>query len=74
MQGCTTAQHNNVKPLEPERPAIDKSKAAEVIEYKAPKPLTETAVTRLPFDSPLVSYISDSYFKFITAVGNGYTV
>ncbi len=43
-----------MKPEEPENPEVDKSKASEVIEYKAPEPLKPSSLLRPPFDSPLI--------------------
>lgn len=42
-----------MKPPEPEKPVVDKSKADEVIEYKAPVPVVASTLERPPFDSPL---------------------
>lgn len=53
-QGCTRSVHNGEKPIEPEKPEIDKSKANEVIEYKTPEPLKPSTLERPPFDSPLI--------------------
>ncbi|XP_012263523.2 cysteine and histidine-rich domain-containing protein morgana [Athalia rosae] len=36
IKGCTKSSHTNVKPVEPEKPVIDKSKASEVIEVRPP--------------------------------------
>lgn len=55
FQGCTKSFHSNVAPKQPEKPVVDKSKVDEVIEYRAPKPITESTGTRPPLDSPLVS-------------------
>ncbi|XP_067011194.1 cysteine and histidine-rich domain-containing protein morgana [Anabrus simplex] len=52
IKGCTKSFHSNEKPPEPEKPVVDKSKADEVIEYKAPEP-TPKALTRPSFDTPL---------------------
>ncbi|XP_054258498.1 cysteine and histidine-rich domain-containing protein morgana-like [Macrosteles quadrilineatus] len=57
IKGCTTSCHNNVKPEEPQKPVVDKSKAAEVIEYRAPKPFTEPTVERPSFDSPMTTMV-----------------
>lgn len=54
LQGCTRSVHNSEKPIEPEKPEVDKSKANEIIEYKAPEPLKPSSLERPPFDSPLV--------------------
>ncbi|CAG5073332.1 Similar to CHORD: Cysteine and histidine-rich domain-containing protein (Drosophila melanogaster) [Cotesia congregata] len=51
IKGCTKSEHSNEKPPEPEKPAVDKSKAAEVIEYRAPVN-TEPTIERPPFDTP----------------------
>lgn len=53
-QGCARAAHNDVKPPEPEKIKIDKSKADEIIEYKAPEPIKPSTLERPPYDSPLV--------------------
>ncbi|GLH11776.1 Cysteine and histidine-rich domain-containing protein [Gryllus bimaculatus] len=55
IKGCTKSYHSNVKPPEPEKPVVDKSKADEVIEYKAPEPLVREALERPSFDSPLMT-------------------
>uniref|UniRef100_A0A1B6GUF1 CHORD domain-containing protein n=1 Tax=Cuerna arida TaxID=1464854 RepID=A0A1B6GUF1_9HEMI len=55
IKGCTTSFHSNEKPEEPQKPVVDKSKADEVIEYRAPKPITEVADIRPSFDSPLTT-------------------
>jgi cysteine/histidine-rich domain-containing protein len=54
-QGCTKSYHNNEKPPEAERPAVDKSKSDEIIEYKAPEAPVVEALERPPFESSLVS-------------------
>ncbi|XP_074113574.1 cysteine and histidine rich domain containing protein [Cotesia typhae] len=51
IKGCTKSEHSNEKPPEPEKPAIDKSKAAEIIEYHAPVN-TEPTIERPAFDTP----------------------
>ena len=46
--------HNSVKPVEPEKPQVDKSKTDEVIVYQAPQPVKQSLLERPPFDSTLV--------------------
>lgn len=55
IKGCTRSFHSNVKPPEPEKPVVDKSKADEIIEYKAPKELVRESLERPPYESKLVS-------------------
>lgn len=50
IKGCTKSPHSNVKPPEPEKPLVDKSKAHEVIEVVA-KPFMPK-LKRPAFDSP----------------------
>lgn len=55
IKGCTKSCHSNIKPPEPEKPAIDKSKANEIIEVTA-QPLNNGPVLkRPPFDAPQVT-------------------
>ncbi|XP_049804118.1 cysteine and histidine-rich domain-containing protein morgana [Schistocerca nitens] len=54
IKGCTRSFHNNVKPPEPEKPIVDKSKADEVVVYNAPKPVAPPVLERPSFDTPLV--------------------
>ena len=54
-QGCTKSYHSNEKPPEAERPAVDKSKSDEVIEYAVPQAPVGEALERPPFESSLVS-------------------
>ncbi|XP_046631656.1 cysteine and histidine-rich domain-containing protein 1-like [Daphnia pulicaria] len=54
IKGCSTSAHNGEKPVEPEKPEVDKSKASEVIEYKAPEPIKPSSLLRPPFESPLI--------------------
>jgi hypothetical protein len=61
-QGCTKSFHSNEKPPEAERPAVDKSKCDEVIEYKAPQVPVVEALERPPFESSLVSFTSEGCF------------
>lgn len=52
IKGCVKSQHSNVKPPELEKPAVDKSKANEVVEV-SPKPINNgPTLERPPFDSP----------------------
>lgn len=44
-----------MKPPEPEKAPVDKTKSHEVIEYVARKPPEIPALKRPPFDTPLVS-------------------
>ncbi|XP_069697977.1 cysteine and histidine-rich domain-containing protein morgana isoform X2 [Periplaneta americana] len=54
IKGCTKSYHSNVKPPEPERPPVDKSKSDEVIEYKAPQPTVVEVLERPSFETALV--------------------
>ncbi|XP_012152858.1 cysteine and histidine rich domain containing protein [Megachile rotundata] len=55
IKGCTKSCHSNVKPPEPEKPAVDKSKTNEIIEVTA-QPLNNGPVLeRPPFDAPQVT-------------------
>lgn len=54
IKGCSKSYHSNVKPAEPEKPPVDKTKSDEVIEYVAPRPPETPALERPPFDTPLV--------------------
>ncbi|KAG8225475.1 hypothetical protein J437_LFUL004476 [Ladona fulva] len=54
IKGCERGFHSNVKPPEPEKPAVDRSKADEVIEYRAPLPLVHKSLKRPPLDTPMV--------------------
>ncbi|KAL0281418.1 UNVERIFIED_CONTAM: hypothetical protein PYX00_002409 [Menopon gallinae] len=53
IKGCARSFHSNVKPPEPEKPKVEKTKSDEVYEYVAPTPKVST-LERPPFDSPLV--------------------
>ena len=51
IKGCSKSKHSNIKPAEPSKPIVDKSKANEVIEVTA-KPLNNiTSLKRPPFDT-----------------------
>lgn len=52
IKGCTKSRHSNEKPLEPEKPQIDKSKANEIIEVVSKPSKPETFLERPPFDAP----------------------
>ncbi|XP_026668314.1 cysteine and histidine-rich domain-containing protein isoform X3 [Ceratina calcarata] len=55
IKGCTKSFHSNVKPPEPEKPAVDKSKANEVIKVIA-KPLMDGPILqRPPFETSQVT-------------------
>jgi cysteine/histidine-rich domain-containing protein len=54
-QGCTKSYHSNEKPPEAERPPVNESNSAEVIEYKTPQAPVFEPLERPPFESPLVS-------------------
>ncbi|KAK6645104.1 hypothetical protein RUM43_001380 [Polyplax serrata] len=56
IKGCTIACHSNVKPPQPEKPEVDKSKAKEVVVCKAPLPKVST-LERPPFNTPLVKMV-----------------
>ncbi|XP_076239888.1 cysteine and histidine rich domain containing protein [Calliopsis andreniformis] len=51
IKGCTKSCHSNVKPPEPKKPTVDKSKAAEVIEVTAQTLNNGTKLQRPPFDA-----------------------
>lgn len=53
IKGCTLSYHSNVKPPEPEKPAVDKSTANEIIEVQI-KEKVIPEIKRPPFDTPLV--------------------
>lgn len=55
IQGCTRSCHTNVKPPEPEKPAVDKSKVDEVVQVTAQRLNNGPSLERPPFDSPLVT-------------------
>ncbi|XP_075216842.1 cysteine and histidine rich domain containing protein isoform X2 [Lycorma delicatula] len=56
IKGCTKSFHSNVKPVEPEKPKVDKNiEKSEVIEYRAPESRTPIALERPSFDIPLVT-------------------
>ncbi|XP_076629491.1 cysteine and histidine rich domain containing protein [Colletes latitarsis] len=55
IKGCTKSCHTNVKPKEPEKPNVDKSKANEVVTVKV-QPLNNVPVLeRPPFDIPQIT-------------------
>ncbi|XP_025995378.1 cysteine and histidine-rich domain-containing protein [Solenopsis invicta] len=52
IKGCTKSKHSNEKPLEPEKPPVDRCKADEVIQIVT-RPLNNgTSIQRPPFDAP----------------------
>jgi len=52
IKGCTKSKHSNEKPLEPQKPLVDRCKADEVIQVVM-KPLSNgTCLERPPFDAP----------------------
>ncbi|XP_071449282.1 cysteine and histidine-rich domain-containing protein morgana isoform X2 [Hetaerina americana] len=53
IKGCEKSFHSNVKP-QVEKPIVDKSKADEVIVYKAPQPMVQPSLKRPPLDSQMV--------------------
>ncbi|XP_034950511.1 cysteine and histidine-rich domain-containing protein [Chelonus insularis] len=53
IKGCTKSYHTNQKPVEPEKPPVDKSKVDEVIEYRAPVH-NVPAMKRPPFETPQI--------------------
>ncbi|XP_015183253.1 PREDICTED: cysteine and histidine-rich domain-containing protein [Polistes dominula] len=55
IKGCTKSYHTNVKPIVQEKPAIDKSKANEVIEVRAKINSNNSMTKRPPFDSPQIA-------------------
>lgn len=48
IKGCTKSRHSNVKPPEPPKPAVDKSKADEVIAVRENKPLNSIVPLERP--------------------------
>ncbi|XP_024938126.1 cysteine and histidine-rich domain-containing protein isoform X2 [Cephus cinctus] len=55
IKGCTKSGHSNEKPLEPEKPAVDKSKANEIIQVTAQPLNNGPSLARPAFDSPQVT-------------------
>lgn len=55
IKGCTKSRHTNEKPPEPEKPAVDKSKAAEIIEVRCQPLNNEPSLERPPYDTPQVT-------------------
>ncbi|XP_034187831.1 cysteine and histidine rich domain containing protein [Osmia lignaria lignaria] len=57
IKGCTKSCHSNIKPPEPEKPAVDKSKTNEVIEVTAQDIYIEKQLKleRPPFETPQVT-------------------
>ncbi|XP_078037174.1 cysteine and histidine rich domain containing protein [Augochlora pura] len=55
IKGCTKSCHSNIKPPEPEKPAVDKSKAKEVVEVIAQPINNGPSLKRPPFDTPQVT-------------------
>ncbi|KZC15182.1 PREDICTED: cysteine and histidine-rich domain-containing protein [Dufourea novaeangliae] len=55
IKGCTKSCHSNIKPPEPKKPAVDKSKANEIIEITV-KPLNNgPMLKRPPFNTPQIT-------------------
>ncbi|KAI4498097.1 hypothetical protein M0802_006921 [Mischocyttarus mexicanus] len=52
--GCTKSFHSNVKPIEQEKPAVDKFKANEVIEVGTKLNSNNSMLKRPPFNSPQI--------------------
>ncbi|KAG6802346.1 cysteine and histidine-rich domain-containing protein [Apis mellifera caucasica] len=52
IKGCAKSCHSNIKPIEPEKPIIDKSKSNEIIEVIAQPLINEPILERPPFDTP----------------------
>lgn len=53
IKGCTMGKHSNVKPIEPEKKALDKElEKKEVIEIRAP--IVGPQLVRPPFETPMV--------------------
>ncbi|XP_011351615.2 cysteine and histidine-rich domain-containing protein [Ooceraea biroi] len=74
IKGCTKAKHSNEKPLEPEKPPVDKSQADKVIEVTS-KPLNNgISLERPSFDttqlilSPVISPALLEQIKGLTAL------
>ncbi|XP_015522605.1 cysteine and histidine-rich domain-containing protein morgana [Neodiprion virginianus] len=57
IKGCTKSFHTNVKPADPEKPAVDKSRMNEVIEVKPLVKNVNLSLPRPPYDSPQVTLI-----------------
>ncbi|OAD56220.1 Cysteine and histidine-rich domain-containing protein [Eufriesea mexicana] len=55
IKGCATSCHSNVKPAQPEKPIIDKSKSNEVIEVIAQPLINGPVLERPPFNTPLIT-------------------
>lgn len=68
VKGCTKSCHSNVKPVEPKKPEVDKTKSNEHIEVTV-KPINNvSSMERPPFDSPqrtLVPSISPALLEQI---------
>ncbi|XP_067215137.1 cysteine and histidine-rich domain-containing protein morgana [Linepithema humile] len=74
IKGCTKSKHSNEKPIEPEKPAVDKSEIDKVIEVIS-KPLNNKPSLKRPsFDvpqftlSPTISPILLEQIKGLTAL------
>lgn len=55
IKGCTKSCHSNVKPVEPEKPAVDKSKSNEIIQMGTKINNNEPTMERPSFYSPQVT-------------------
>lgn len=55
IRGCTKSCHSSIKPQEPEKPIVDKSKANEVIEVIAQPLKNGPVLERPPFDTPQIT-------------------
>ncbi|KOC69964.1 Cysteine and histidine-rich domain-containing protein [Habropoda laboriosa] len=55
IKGCTKSCHSNVKPPEPEKPAVDKSKSSETVEVIAQSLNNGPALERPPFNTPQIT-------------------
>lgn len=55
IKGCVKSYHSNIKPAEPEKPVVDKSKWNEIIEVIAQPLSNGSALERPPFETPQVN-------------------
>ncbi|CAK9820814.1 Cysteine and histidine-rich domain-containing protein morgana [Anthophora plagiata] len=55
IKGCTKSCHTNIKPPEPEKPAIDKSKSNEIVEVIAQPLNSVPMLERPPFNTPQIT-------------------
>ncbi|KAG5317623.1 CHRD1 protein, partial [Pseudoatta argentina] len=76
IKGCTKSKHSNVKPLEPEKPSVEKCKIDEVIQVVTGPLSNGASLERPPFDafqlvlSPTISPTLLEQIKGLTALEN----